>query len=215
MSLTLPRKSPSATCSATHTDQPISTLDSKDMITLTSSDDRHFCVQKDLLTKAKFHSRNVWQDSRELELSEIDSDTVTYFVYWLFHGHVPFAELNMDHEAMDSEPCYPAIRLWIFAERYWLPNLQNIAMGRLYECKAYSAFAPTLINDLYNEIPAGSLLRRFLAREAALTWKAIDLGRFEDLLALALEDFQGRFAEKAPESMEFMVNGWGFKAKCI
>lgn len=151
-----------------------------------------------------------------IQFPETSPVTLEYFLYWLHHGEIAFAELDMSNTSMDKEPYYPVIGLWIFANRYNLPKLQNIAMSRLYVCKQYRALTPSLISDFLRVIPTGSILERFLAREMALTWTAADMSQYEALWTVAQEEVRKSFESDKPDPLtlwpmsEFKVevNNW-------
>lgn len=179
------------------------------MIRLVAYDGTCFYVQEDVFTRSMdvqlLKTPNMMYN-KTLKFGNSSSKALEYFVYWLYHGEVHFAMLDKDHEWMDNEPYYPAAYLWILGERYGITKLQNLAMERLFVCKAYSEFTPSLIEDVFNYTAMGSQLQRFLAREALLTWRAIDLAGKEDLLELGLEEIRDQLKNEVTDSKRFMIS---------
>lgn len=130
-----------------------------------------------------------------------------YFLYWLFHGKIPFNEYDDDDVYMGDVEYIVAARLWIFGELNEIPKLQNIAMRQLHVCKSHSDFAPDFVDRIFGETADGSLLQRFMAHEAALTWTSTELLRYPQLLHLVMEQYSQYSEEDQAGALRFMVNG--------
>ena len=97
------------------------------------------------------------------------------FIYWLYHGELP----ESDEENSDIQE--PLVRLWIFAERYLMPKLQNAAMESL--CVNLVSIKPcTGAMRAAFEVTSGtSVLRKVMVRGAIDDFGRCDLEGVEDL----------------------------------
>jgi hypothetical protein len=64
-------------------------------------------------------------ESQEVDLEEVGSEVFDGFLHWVYHRSIPLAGTVNMHQLHDL------LALWIFADKYIVPNLQNLVMNHL------------------------------------------------------------------------------------
>jgi hypothetical protein len=103
-------------------------------------------------------------------------DAFQLLVQWLYCQNIVIKALatDFDESSMKPDICEAAeadeskaIELWILANKFQIPLLQNLAMDKLVEL--YELYPPTApkIAYVYENTPADSVLRRFFVKKLA------------------------------------------------
>jgi hypothetical protein len=105
---------------------------------------------------------------RSITMPEDEPRAFEVFVYHLCHHEVKFQELTKDCEtekAADLELCFA---VWVFGEKYDIPQLQNAIM--LYACSVLMIsdihvvkLSPTMLAAYYGATPSDTPLRKLIA----------------------------------------------------
>ena len=127
---------------------------------------KEYKIQRALLVNASVSFEKAltgnWKEATELKLvlEDIDIEVVEQFLYFLIRGEVQLPPRNAQNELL-------AVRLWVFADKYFLPKLQNLVMRHLYWChsphitdSAYPSIR-TITEALNTSMP-GSALYKFM-----------------------------------------------------
>jgi hypothetical protein len=70
-------------------------------------------------------------ESQEVDLEETGTEAFDNYLHWVYHGSIPpFEPINL-HQLQDF------LRLWIFADKYIVPNLQNNVMSHMIKLLNY------------------------------------------------------------------------------
>jgi hypothetical protein len=131
-------------------------------------------VQQTLLLQASEWFENALKDrfkegiTGTINFSETDQATLERFVYWVLTKGQPLVSICKDGPCICTGPCLPAeehatasVRLWVFAHKHFLPQLQNMAMTALFD-SASSPIKIETIQEAYQGSPDNSKLRRFM-----------------------------------------------------
>jgi hypothetical protein len=77
-------------------------------------------------------------DSQEVDLEEMGTEAFDSFLHWVYHRSIPPLETVNLHQLQDL------LRLWIFADKYIVPNLQNYVMSHMIRLLDDISMAPLL-----------------------------------------------------------------------
>ena len=64
-------------------------------------------------------------ESQEVDLEETGPEAFDSYLHWVYHGSIPPVEPINLHQLQDL------LRLWIFADKYIVPNMQNNVMSHI------------------------------------------------------------------------------------
>ena len=118
-------------------------------------------VQRTLLTNALAWFKAKISELRDGEELEVDIhntelEVFEHFLYFLFHGFVPFATSPSLEKCQSQHRM--AFCLWVFGEKHVLPKLQNQAMKRLtWLCALDIPQAAILLEAYESSTPDGML----------------------------------------------------------
>ncbi|KAI6807122.1 hypothetical protein KC327_g11474 [Hortaea werneckii] len=106
--------------------------------------------------------------SLKLRFPGFPSNVVQTFVYWIFHGRIPWDEDMPEGEMLKTHDLQALLaRLWMFAEEHLLPDLQRAAMSALSEQQTHTLPAVELLLEVYKGTALDSPLRKAMANAAA------------------------------------------------
>ncbi|KAK4494578.1 hypothetical protein PRZ48_013934 [Zasmidium cellare] len=136
-------------------------------------------------------------------------------LFWLMTKSLPL-ELTSQHGEIPDVDCYePWTRIWVLADKYLLPELQDAVMlEMLYffegELGSFLAASPSdgeLVNRLLRISPVDSPLRRLIAEEVVRSLYGYGGGglRFQDLLDS--DGTTGLSASLVVACHDYMLNG--------
>lgn len=152
------------------------------MITISGTDaSASYHIQRILLSNASpWFEKALSERFKEgqecvLRLSETDDETISLFLYWLIHGKVALpASDTMKRDEEGGLPLHSAqrsaVRLWVFGDQHFLPQLQKDAMDYLKTVLDIVFPSISLIEEVYHCTPAGSPLRHRFVGEFAAGW---------------------------------------------
>lgn len=130
--------------------------------------------------RSAFHDGFAETEAREIDLEETNLETFNEFLHWTYHRSLP--TLNTANQFTAH------VRLWIFADRFIVPKLQNHIMGilgeYLYRSLTSGAFKDlgtpafekfySLLEYVYDNTTETSRLRRVLADCLAVTYRNLN-----------------------------------------
>ncbi|KAI7468104.1 hypothetical protein KC351_g13760 [Hortaea werneckii] len=110
--------------------------------------------------------------SLTLRFHGVPADVVQMFVYWIFHGTIPWGEKSPEGGMLKTHEELQTLlaRLWMFGEEHLLPTLQYRAIWGLEEMLTYRFPAVELLLEVYEGTASDSPLRGLMANEAASRW---------------------------------------------
>jgi hypothetical protein len=142
-------------------------LSDEHLITLSvEGNEKTYKVQRTILLQASSWFQKALSEqyqegsSKKINFLETDPQTVENFLYWLITGSSPFAtegELEDIRQPQDLA----ATRLWIFADKLFIPKLQNIAMKALFASQENQIPTLDAIREGCQGSVQGSGLRRY------------------------------------------------------
>lgn len=157
-------------------DHDIRSLADDKMVSIVLNDaDTVLRIQRTLLLnlspwfKKALTSGFVEGQSLTLRFPDVPSDVVQTFVYWIFHGTMPWSEDSLGGGMFKTSGERQALlaRLWMFGEEHLLPELQRAAMRVLSEQQTRTLPAVELLLEVYEGTAPDSPLRKAMANEAA------------------------------------------------
>ncbi|KAI6807096.1 hypothetical protein KC332_g11700 [Hortaea werneckii] len=111
--------------------------------------------------------------SLTLRFPGFPSEVVQTFVYWIFHGTIPWSKDSSEGGMLKTHEELQALlaRLWMFGEEHLLPKLQDQAIWGLTDLLTYRFPAVELLLEVYEGTAPDSPLRKLMANEAASGWR--------------------------------------------
>ncbi|KAI7378101.1 hypothetical protein KC336_g19446 [Hortaea werneckii] len=114
--------------------------------------------------------------SLTLRFPGVPSDVVQTFVYWIFHGTLPWSDWRdgvAQGDLVQTNEELQAIlaRLWMFSEEHLLPGLQDVARHALSHQLLYTFPSVELLLEVYEGTAPDSPLRKLMANEVASGWR--------------------------------------------
>jgi hypothetical protein len=141
--------------------------------------------------RVAFHDGFAETDAQEIDLEETDPQTFNRFLHWTYHQSLPTSELGPNHFNKN-------VKLWIFADKYIVPKLQNYIMTIIME-SLYGALARSdprnlgasvtqqsnaLLEYVYKNTPESSRLRHVLVDYLAITYRGLNLDNLPSEIVL-------------------------------
>ncbi|KAI7267157.1 hypothetical protein KC345_g8016 [Hortaea werneckii] len=111
--------------------------------------------------------------SLTLRFPGFPSEVVQTFVYWTFHGTIPWSKDSSEGGMLKTHEELQALlaRLWMFGEEHLLPKLQDQAIWGLEDLLTYRFPAVELLLEVYGGTAPGSPLRTVMVNEVASGWR--------------------------------------------
>lgn len=108
-----------------------------------------------------------------LRFPDTPTEVIEMFIYWMFHGFLDFPDpadriafpydLPSQTILIESQTLL-FVRLWIFADRHFIPRLQNLAMSCLENYTHMSRPTPPTIQEVFEQTMPHSQLREFMMK---------------------------------------------------
>jgi hypothetical protein len=168
------------------------------MVTIDIKDAKKtYKVQKSLLCTAAKYFRDAlggsWAErgSKPITLPDCDEETCQYFIYWLAYRKLPSSLANED-SPMDADgddtgsddtlnSCR-LVKIWVFGDKYVMPQLQNATMTLLISNVRKNSLRVETTRLAFEMLP-DSLVTKLLLEQQAYNYKAspLDPDSFEHL----------------------------------
>ena len=103
----------------------------------------------------------------ELRFPETTQKTLEHFLRWLFdrvNPWPPYDTMTLSQLETGRRQLI-AVRVWIFAERHFIPALQDLAMRNLYTLLARLFPHNITVREAYENSPPNSAMRKIMMRE--------------------------------------------------
>lgn len=108
-----------------------------------------------------------------LRFPDTPTEVIEMFIYWMFHGYLdcpnPADRIALPYYLLSQTTLIESqtllfVRLWIFADRHFIPNLQNLAMNCLEAYTQMSRPTPPTIQEVFERTMPHSQLREFMVK---------------------------------------------------
>jgi hypothetical protein len=123
-------------------------------------------------SKVRSATKFVEGQKLELRFPDTDTETLQFFLYWLFEGRLPQDAGDPTQRPMDEirEEHMMYVRVWVFADKHLIPMLQNESLRRLYHLtrSARVCLSIATIHTAYENTAPGSSMRQFMIDQVSL-----------------------------------------------
>ncbi|CBX92280.1 hypothetical protein IAQ61_000461 [Plenodomus lingam] len=133
-------------------------------------DKAEFTIHQDLLThhspffRAALTGKFEESETKEVVLADTKPEIVEFFVHWLYYGRFPedrddaaLVDLwTCDDEKGSRKKTRNLIRLYIFCDKYDVPQLRHTVMDELYSVMTFRAGRlpdPSITSEAFEKLP--------------------------------------------------------------